>query len=1034
MDRHDFKRHVPRLYELCERRNDLLISLEKTLLNYGEIISEKLDFFPEYTDHGKNHFWFVLSTASSLIPDDAWSVVTPEDGIALTFSILLHDLGMHLTIDNFLTLVDGSATNPYQPILTSSNFIVPEERDLPWNRLWSSFCSNLRKLDETEIHQIVGEDVDAFKRISIDDWSCKSCWTNAHKKCIGEFIRKHHGRIAHDIAVHGFPSKKRGETIYCIKDDVITHDIANLYGFIARSHSYSLAEIVDHLHHHTLVGTNRTYEEIHPVYLMGLLRIADYLHVTQERANNQKMKIKTISSPISCREWSFHKSITSIASDSPDPYCITISANPPNYSIFKAIKSWQNEIQQELDKTWRMFDLEYGRFDRLNSLGLSIRRVQSTLDLPETLNLSYYPVDAGIKLSRNDLLSLLSEKLYGQKPHIGIREIVQNSIDAITERKKRENNHVGQIDVSLVEKKRDGSIQRYLEISDNGMGMDIDVICNYFLRVGSSYRNSPQWKYGTHGSSSKGTGMRMGRFGIGVLASFLLGSEMIVSTRHIDAAENEGINFNVDLSNTTITLNKEHRADIGTTIKIALTAPTYKELYDIFNQFIQNVHCEILPFYFLDDPQIRLIIQKGNKKQSNIHQKHIPAFSEQPVPMKWRRLPLEGYDDIFWSPYSFFGLHEQHTIRNSTISNPLGFVNGMGIRVDWNLQSNELSLYSGKTHVVPHNICIYDNRAFLDISIDRTNLRKNVEIQQSLSNAIKHDFMAFMFVTFPSTPHFVDSHLFVCNPLQYTNGEIYIAKYLPTGGTFFCPISKNGIHLSLAGNESYSMFVLIADSIGAINYQYNTLHHVLQDSMYMLGIAVLPYIGTEKNIRMPPSLNAKNSDLTWINNDSWPIQKIALKYNSYFEKYYGLRIVDYGFSLFERYLPQIPPARLEKRTPSRIKKDKKTFLSFGMKNNAYKSSNKMHSLLDWCVKTQFPLLLCYEFTLMKANPAQGVFNRLCASVLSANGDYCVPFGENERKQFFNQLEQKNPMLYDYINCYEQEFTCLRNDEDVFYKK
>ncbi|HAS1169666.1 TPA: hypothetical protein I3824_001654 [Enterobacter cloacae] len=62
--------------------------LEKDQLLFGETNAtvgaftpwfhdNKLIFFPEYTDHGTNHFQEVLNTASSIITDESWNLLSP---------------------------------------------------------------------------------------------------------------------------------------------------------------------------------------------------------------------------------------------------------------------------------------------------------------------------------------------------------------------------------------------------------------------------------------------------------------------------------------------------------------------------------------------------------------------------------------------------------------------------------------------------------------------------------------------------------------------------------------------------------------------------------------------------------------------------------------------------------------------------------------------------------------------------------------------------------------------------------------------
>ena len=60
-------------------------------------------------------------------------------------------------------------------------------------------------------------------------------------------------------------------------------------------------------------------------------------------------------------------------------------------------------------------------------------------------------------------------------------------------------------------------------IIDKGMGMTKDVILNYFLNVGASFRDDPIWREGFLDNEGNAKVLRSGRFGIGALTAFLLG-------------------------------------------------------------------------------------------------------------------------------------------------------------------------------------------------------------------------------------------------------------------------------------------------------------------------------------------------------------------------------------------------------------------------------------------------------------------------------------------------------------------------------
>ena len=126
----------------------MLINIPETLANklkansalYGAVLQSLVEFepwftgsgtpfFPEYTDHGPRHITETIDTASSLIRDEAWPVVTPTDAGALVLSILLHDSAMHLSEDGFVSLVGPKPTNRQ----------LNNWAEVPWPDLWLDF-------------------------------------------------------------------------------------------------------------------------------------------------------------------------------------------------------------------------------------------------------------------------------------------------------------------------------------------------------------------------------------------------------------------------------------------------------------------------------------------------------------------------------------------------------------------------------------------------------------------------------------------------------------------------------------------------------------------------------------------------------------------------------------------------------------------------------------------------------------------------------------------------------------------------------
>lgn len=113
------------------------------------------------------------------------------------------------------------------------------------------------------------------------------------------------------------------------------------------------------------------------------------------------------------------------------------------------------------------------------------------------------------------ILEILSNDIY-DSPYALLRENIQNGYDAILMRKQLERNFEPLINIEITSSK--------IVISDNGIGMNEDIIQNNFWRAGSSGKNN---------AIARKAGV-VGTFGIGAMANFGVCTSIEVITHYID--------------------------------------------------------------------------------------------------------------------------------------------------------------------------------------------------------------------------------------------------------------------------------------------------------------------------------------------------------------------------------------------------------------------------------------------------------------------------------------------------------------------
>ena len=171
----------------------------------------------------------------------------------------------------------------------------------------------------------------------------------------------------------------------------------------------------------------------------------------------------------------------------------------------------------------------YGRFNE-RELGFTIRRIQSNLDNKRNFGKAavYVPERIQFTAANAELLKLLIKPLYGDYREIAVRELVQNAVDACRERhylrRDERTDLANELRVVVSVKNNDNGTYSLI-VEDNGIGMSLDTMKNYFLNAGALFRSSLAWKKAFQAAGGKSEVLRSGRFGVGSLAAFLVADD-----------------------------------------------------------------------------------------------------------------------------------------------------------------------------------------------------------------------------------------------------------------------------------------------------------------------------------------------------------------------------------------------------------------------------------------------------------------------------------------------------------------------------
>lgn len=478
-----------------QMRNEFINCFTK----YSNFLDSHMDLFNEYTDHSIKHIEFIIRTAEELITDNTFNLLNDKDLFVLLLSILYHDMGMHVSSSVVKEMIKEEHIK-----LSQFNF---KEDSLKFR--WSSYYDELKKYDEEQFSDLFEGKVE--RNILNNEENCLD-----DVDIIKEFVRKNHHIIAHHIALNGFFLLDGAKNF---SDDFFRfyHDLS---GFIARSHGMDIRDTYQFLKEN-FHDDWKTPHGIYIIYHMILLRIADYLHITSDRVNPYRLRMSNFNSERSRLETEKHLCTYESHRLYDSPRTLFFTSEPTNSKVFFEMDTLISKIQFELDTSWGILGEVYGH----TNLELTLRRVDSNIKYQDWLNKQRYVTEMIDFHMDHRLISLLVKPLYGNNPSYGVRELIQNATDAcrvLTSELGEE--YKPEIKISFYEKDK----VYYLSITDNGSGMDLNIIKNYFLRIGVSFKKSDHWKNNSNDST-----VRSGRFGIGILASFLLGDEIeVVTKRH----------------------------------------------------------------------------------------------------------------------------------------------------------------------------------------------------------------------------------------------------------------------------------------------------------------------------------------------------------------------------------------------------------------------------------------------------------------------------------------------------------------------
>lgn len=474
-----------------DRINKLLIVVTDIVEDSCHVARTIVRYMPEYTLHDEVHITRVVELMGRIIPSRVLGRLQPLEIAALLLAAALHDIGMAPSADEIQALSSQYAPRSYR------------EEWLQYQAVKDTFPELLARQARLRLSARFSEaqEIEAF--------------------FLAEFIRKTHAHRAKKYIFEHYADK----LIYDSRK--FTSQLAN----VCYSHNEP-ASTLDLLPCWELVRAPGEYCNWRFVALV--LRLADILDFDPKRTPRVLFEHIAVRNKVSIREWRKHLSISAWDIQ---PGRVAFSSQCPDPVIEKAIRDFVVLIDHELAEGRNVLRSMYdpAATDRLSDrynlelpYQVDTRQVGPDQDVNGPL---YVFMDLSFQLDQARIMSLLMGLSLYEHKGLFLRELLQNAADSCRHRQAL---HVKQPDLGIYHPKisvrllshQDGD---FIEVEDNGMGMNEHIVRSFFSTVGRSYYQSTDFmkekaRLGLHFKP-------VSHFGIGILSCFMAGDQLDVETR-----------------------------------------------------------------------------------------------------------------------------------------------------------------------------------------------------------------------------------------------------------------------------------------------------------------------------------------------------------------------------------------------------------------------------------------------------------------------------------------------------------------------
>ncbi|MBL4693041.1 MAG: ATP-binding protein [Magnetovibrio sp.] len=346
---------------------------------------------------------------------------------------------------------------------------------------------------------------------------------------IPEILRALRAKNAKKLLSRSWTVPNNGATYKLLDDSDLLDDFGHIIGKIAHSHWWSIEKVEEEFASRTPAASTNfpNMGTVDALKIAAILRTADMCHLDSRRAPSFLFALRQPQGT-SKLHWEFQNLLNQVTVDD-DAFDYT-SKRP--FTCQKSEAWWLcydtlTMADRELSQTDAML-ADHGNFRRFKVR--RIRNIETPARLKNSVQIDGWgTVDTALHISDiPDLIDKLGGKaLYGNNPRMAIREIIQNSADAVRARAVLDGNEESDKQYSIdIELTSDNT----LIITDTGLGMSNDVIVNNLLNFGTSFWGSDIMRR-EYPKLAEADFSATGRFGIGFFSTFMIADHVTLITR-----------------------------------------------------------------------------------------------------------------------------------------------------------------------------------------------------------------------------------------------------------------------------------------------------------------------------------------------------------------------------------------------------------------------------------------------------------------------------------------------------------------------